>query len=174
MIKKIFDLGQRKMSNYDSKTINEAMKQYADDILRSPNFRKSSRNVQHGNITVMKHCLKVAHTAMYLNRKYNLKCNERELTRGALLHDYFLYDWHIKDRDNFKPLHGFFHPGIALRNAEIEYDLTDIERDIIKKHMWPMTVIPPKYKEAWVVTTADKIVSTLESLRLQNRKITGE
>lgn len=162
------------MKKYDSKSINSDMKLYADDILRSENFRSSCKNVQHGNITVMKHCLKVAHTAMYLNRKYKLNCNERELTRGALLHDYFLYDWHKKDRDNFKPLHGFFHPGIALRNAEKEYDLSDRERDIIKKHMWPMTVVPPKYKESWVVTTADKIVSTLESLRLQNRKITGE
>ena len=38
-------------------------------------------------------------------------------------------------------------------------------QDIIKKHMWPLTVIPPSYKESWVVTVADKYVSARETLR---------
>lgn len=159
------------MKNYKSDIIRRDMRKYAGDILRSKNFRSSAKNMQHSNISVMKHSMKVAYLALWMNRKFKFKCKEQELTRGALLHDYFLYDWHDKERENFKRLHGFHHAGTALKNAMKEYELTEIEIDIIKKHMWPLTVVPPKCREAWVVTTADKVVSTLESLRLQDRVI---
>ena len=83
------------------------------------------------------------------------------------MHDYFLYDWHDKTRKNYQRLHGFYHPGIALKNASMEYPLTLREKDIIKKHMWPLTVVPPLCREAWIVTTADKYCSLLETLRLR-------
>ncbi len=136
----------------------------AHDILYSDNFKSSDQNMQHGNISVMKHSKKVACTAVAISRKLNLKCDETAIMRGALLHDYFLYDWHAPEHAGFKNLHGFHHPGIALENAEKEYDLSERERDIIKKHMWPLTIVPPKFKESWVVTLADKYVSTTESL----------
>ncbi|MCR5279070.1 MAG: HD domain-containing protein [Lachnospiraceae bacterium] len=117
----------------------------------------------------MKHSLKVAYAAAWLNKKLHINCSERDLIRGALLHDYFLYDWHDTSRKDFNPLHGFYHPGVALRNARKDFVLSDKEEDIISKHMWPMTVKPPKCREAWVVTAADKYISTLESLRLHNR-----
>ena len=54
---------------------------------------------------------------------------ERELVRGALLHDYFLYDWHTrKSAKGLKELHGFSHPETALRNAGRDYRLTPCER----------------------------------------------
>ena len=63
-------------------------------------------------------------------------------------------------------LHGFRHPQRALENAEKEYNLTPRERDIIVKHMWPLTVLPPTCREAWIVTTADKWCSLLETFRI--------
>jgi uncharacterized protein len=42
------------------------------------------------------------------------------------------------------------------------FELNDIEKDIIVKHMWPLTFIPPKYQESLVVTFADKYVSSRE------------
>ncbi len=63
-------------------------------------------------------------------------------------------------------LHGFFLPGIALQNAAAEYPLTMRERDIIKKHMWPLTVVPPMCREAWIVTVADKWCSAMETVHL--------
>ena len=94
-------------------------------------------------------------------------CNKHDLIRGALLHDYFLYDWHDKTQiPQRKRLHGFWHPGIALRNAEKEYKLTDRQREIIRKHMWPLSVVPPTCREAWVVTTADKYCSLMETIGL--------
>ncbi len=155
------------MTRINKKEISRDMKAYAEDILNSKNFIESENNIQHSDITVRKHCLKVAFLSMWLNRRFNVKCNERELTRGALLHDFFLYDWHAPEHCGLKNLHGFKHPGIALKNASKEFTLTEKEKNIISSHMWPLTLRHiPKCREAWVVTAADKYISTVESLRL--------
>lgn len=147
--------------------IRHDIKQYGEEILRSKNFKDSANNIQHSDVSVKKHCMKVAYTSMAINRKLRIKCNERELTRGALLHDYFLYDWHAPEHCGLKNLHGFYHPGIALKNANKEYTLSNREKNIIESHMWPLTLRHiPRCREAWVVTAADKYISTIESLRL--------
>ncbi len=48
--------------------------------------------------------------------------------------------------------------------------MTARERDIIKKHMWPLTVVPPMCREAWIVTTADKYCSLMETLYIHEGK----
>ncbi len=147
--------------------IRKDIRKYGGDILRSDNFKSSAKNIQHSNVSVMKHSMKVAYASMWITRKLRLKCNKEDLVRGALLHDYFLYDWHDDEHRGLKNLHGFYHPGVALRNAMAEYTLTDRQKNIISSHMWPLTLRHiPKCKEAWVVTAADKYVSTMESLRL--------
>ena len=83
------------------------------------------------------------------------------MIRGALLHDYFLYDWHEKSDDH--RLHGFTHPARALKNAEEIFDLSVVEKDIIKRHMFPLTPVPPAYRESYLVCLADKICSSYES-----------
>ena len=50
-----------------------------------------------------------------LDQKWKLNCDKGSLVRGALLHDYFLYDWHQPHKEY--GLHGFTHPSTALRNA---------------------------------------------------------
>jgi len=144
--------------------IMKEIREAASDILTSPNFLSSDNNIQHGNISVMKHSKKVACASLALCRALRIKADERAIMRGALLHDYFLYDWHTPEYGGFWNLHGFYHPGRALKNAEKEYALSDRERDIIRKHMWPLTIVPPRYKEAWIVTVADKYISTTESI----------
>lgn len=140
--------------------------EYGGDILESNNFKKTKEYIQHGSMTVNSHCINVAKCSLAISSKLRIRCNQKELVRGALLHDYFLYDWHEKIHKDRKRLHGFYHPGIALRNASKEYNLTNKEKDIIKKHMWPLTVVPPRCREAWIVTTADKYCSLLETIRL--------
>ena len=66
-----------------------------------------------------------------------------------------------------KPLfqkHGFTHPKVALDNAVKYFNLNNIEKDIIEKHMWPLTIRKvPKYKESVIVTMVDKYCSTQET-----------
>lgn len=138
--------------------------------MTSDNHKKTSNHIQHGTMTVRKHTIDVARTSLWLNEKLGINCNQRDLVRGALLHDYFLYDWHDKDHVKIHRLHGFYHPGIALDNALKEYSLNPRQADIIKKHMWPLTIVPPMCREAWIVTMADKYCSLLETMRLRRSK----
>lgn len=147
------------------------IEQYASDILESHNFRKTEQYMQHGSISVKRHCLSVAECSIMIEDRLKclgFRCQEREMVRGALLHDYFLYDWH--DKYSHEKLHGFHHPHVALVNASREYQLSARERDIIEKHMWPLTMRPPRCREAWIVTAADKYCSLKETLFCRGKK----
>ena len=101
----------------------------------------------------------------------HLSVNRKVLIRGALLHDYFLYDWH--NPDNGHRLHGFSHPYTSLKNAKRDYSITKREADIIVKHMFPLTIVPPQTKEAWIVCLADKICAgeeTIKGIRKRKRR----
>lgn len=121
-------------------------------------FEPVARFIQHGNTSCLLHCVAVAYYSIRLASKLNIRVNEKDLLRGALLHDYFLYDWHTAgDR-----WHGFTHPQKALFNAERDFTLTDIERDIIKKHMFPLTLSLPACRESLFVCLVDKACSIYE------------
>ena len=155
---------QRKLEQF--RRIQRQIEMEAADILQSENFMRMKEYLQHGNMTVNAHVMNVARYSIYISEKLHIRCSRRELIRGALLHDYFLYDWHVPDQINPHRLHGFYHPGVALRNALQEYKLTIREQDIIRKHMWPLTVIPPGCTEAWIVTAADKWCSMMETMHM--------
>ena len=103
---------------------------------------------------------------MYAIRSYyaaqflRLRVNKKMLIRGALLHDYFLYDWHEKDASH--SLHGFYHPGTSLLNASRDFALSKIEKDIISRHMFPLTWKAPRYTESVTVCIVDKMCSVYE------------
>ncbi|MDC7227853.1 MAG: phosphohydrolase [Spirochaetales bacterium] len=105
----------------------------------------------HGNIDCRRHTLLVAERAYVFSCRWH--ADTLAVLRGALLHDFYLYDWHSRD---LPPFHGFRHPYRALREAEMRFQLNSIERDCIKNHMFPLTPFPPKYKESWIVNWADK------------------
>ena len=39
-----------------------------------------------------------------------------------------------------------------------------MEADIIKKHMWPLTIIPPRYMESLIVSLVDTYCSAMDYL----------
>ena len=117
----------------------------------------------HGDITCYEHSLEVTLESLRIRDKLELEVDERSLIRGALLHDYYLYDWHVVDRSH--RFHGFIHANRALHNACRDFHLNKIEKDIIRKHMFPLNLSLPKYKESWIVTWADKKVATKEVIR---------
>ncbi|MBQ2406492.1 MAG: phosphohydrolase [Lachnospiraceae bacterium] len=150
----------------------EEIEKYASDIIESENFKSTKNHFQHGNMTVYEHCMCVTKASLAIRDRLKIKCNDRDLVRGALLHDYFLYDWHLQDEKNaHKRAHGFCHPAIALKNARKEYNINIRQADIIIKHMWPLTIIPPLCREGWIVTMADKYCSTLETLSIRRGEI---
>ena len=154
-----------------NKMYNKEIEQYAKDILESDNFQMTKKHIQHGTMTVYEHCINVAKTCLWIRDKFGIKCDNRDLIRGALLHDYFLYDWHVGEAKNPLRLHGIFHPRIALNNAKKEYELTKRQEVIICRHMWPLTIIPPNCREGWLVTCADKYCSLMETLHFHQGNV---
>jgi hypothetical protein len=120
------------------------------------------KTFKHHTSSIYDHILEVAYLTYRISKQ--LKIDYRSATRGALLHDFFCYDWRnhdIPDLDR-KKFHGLHHPRIALENSEKNFTLNDIERDVIIKHMWPLTIMPPRYAESFVVVFADKFVASRE------------
>ena len=78
-------------------------------------FSMTKKFIQHGDVSVYQHCIFVAYMSCRIANKFNLNVDKRSLIRGALLHDYFLYDWHDKNKP--AKFHGFTHPKIAFENA---------------------------------------------------------
>lgn len=134
--------------------------QYGRDILTAPGMDMERRIMQHGRTSCFTHSVAVAYVSLLLARRLNLRLDERSLVRGALLHDYFLYDWHVPDASH--RLHGFRHARRALENARREFSLNPVETDIILRHMFPLNLTPPAYRESAVVCCADKICAMLE------------
>lgn len=77
------------------------------DILESSNMQKEKKFMQHGKVSVYSHSVKVAVLSLFLAELFRVKVNRDAMMRGALLHDYFLYDWHEKDASH--RWHGFSH-----------------------------------------------------------------
>ena len=130
------------------------------DILDNPVFQSMDKYFQHGHTTCKEHCIRVSYLSYRLCRRYGWEY--RETARAALLHDLFLYDWHTHAKETGEYFHGFTHPKVAMRNAEKYFSVTEREKNLILRHMWPLTPIPPKYKEGFTIVYADKFCGLAE------------
>ncbi len=148
----------------------------AKEILSLPLVKSMKRYPQHGKTSCLCHCIMVAKRsywlAVRLNQMFGWKINYRAVIRGALLHDFFLYDWH--DPNNGHRFHGFSHPYTAYDEASKYFFLNKRERDVIIKHMFPFTPFPPRYLESWIVCAMDKICSLEETLKRERPVILGK
>lgn len=126
-------------------------------------LKSEDEYTQHGNTSCLLHSVAVAYYSYKTAKKIGGKSAALgELIRGALLHDYFLYDWHTTPVPE-NGLHGFSHPYTAWQNASRDFELTEREENIIKSHMFPLTLTKiPRCREAWIVTGVDKILSIYE------------
>lgn len=131
------------------------------DILENKEFCRLA-DYYHHNSSILDHA-KIVSWISYSLCKY-LNLDYRSAARGALLHDFFLYDWRNHDVPDLakKKFHGIEHPKIALANSEKHFTLNKVEKDIIIKHMWPLTLVPPAYRESFIVTFVDKYTASRE------------
>lgn len=139
---------------------NQEFQSFYQALACQSGFERIDQYLQHGSTTRLVHSVAVAYYSYRLARFSRLSFHWEELVRGALLHDYFLYD--AQDGDPAHKWHWTRHPGIAAENAKEELDLTSIEEDTIRCHMFPLTVKPPKYREGVVVSLVDKACSVYE------------
>lgn len=135
---------------------------YIDDIIDTPEIAKLKTITHHINTTRFQHCLNVSYYSYKLCRMFHL--DARSAARAGLLHDLFYYDRkkYNAGKSKGQPSHSKHHSDIAVHNAERLTAINPMERDIIAKHMFPMTLSLPKYKETYIITFVDKYCAILE------------
>ena len=142
-----------RITKLSKENINIFRKVY-NEIKDNPRFIECEGYISHGSTNIRTHMINVAYVALNISEKFKIKIDKEALVRGALLHDFYLYDWHDK---SLTDLHGFNHPKRALKEALKDYDLTEKEKEMIKHHMFPFTYDAPKSKEAKLLCIADKL-----------------
>ena len=139
------------------------LEDHVNDILNHEEYKQLASFTHHRPFTTLEHSIRVAQIAYNwsIRLERTLHLDTDAITRGALLHDFFLYDWHHLRPDGSR-WHGFRHPRIACQNAERCFLLSEKEKDIILSHMWPLTPRMPRSREAFLVMFADKMASIQE------------
>ena len=130
------------------------------DILEHSEFQKL-RYIKHHDSNRLDHSLKVSYYAYRVAKKMHL--NYVEVARGGLLHDFFIE--RTTDFDSVKDkvkLYTTGHPVEAEKKKKKHFDLTMMEEDMIRCHMFPLDVHIPKYAESWIVNLVDTALSTKE------------
>lgn len=131
------------------------------EIAAHPLVVQMKQYPQHGKTDCYRHCLHVAYYNYWICTFLGLRA--QEAARAGMLHDLFLYDWHTHAKETGERFHGIRHPKRAMEIAQANFQLSDLERDMILKHMWPLTIIPPRYPESFVICLVDKFCSICET-----------
>ena len=134
----------------------------SEPVLKTGHLNQLKQFKQHGHCTCYDHSVAVAKTALFLSMIFPFRFKQKQLVRGALLHDYFLYDWHIYDPERGHG-HGFKHASIAAKRAAEDFSVTPLMAEMIKKHMWPLNLALPFHREAYILILADKVCSLRET-----------
>ncbi len=132
-----------------------------ENLCETTRLLQTRAYTHHFGTSVLRHCVNVAYVSLYLADFLHIKVDRSQLTTGALLHDYYLYDCH-DDNESNKKHHLRHHASLALMNAKEDYFLTKKEEDIILKHMFPINIALPKTKESALVCASDKICALYE------------
>jgi uncharacterized protein len=131
-----------------------SFKELAKDIIYTDGYQRMKNYNHHKNVSCYKHSIRVAYACYLYYIKKKPKYDIKDFVWGALLHDYYLYDWHNTGEGH--RLHGFRHPKFALKNAKRDFNVTPLMEDIILHHMFPLVPILPKSKAAFRVSIIDK------------------
>lgn len=141
---------------------NKEFQYIIKDIISNDTVQQMKNYKQHYETTCFDHCYIAAYYCYLICKKFNL--DYKSATRAAMLHDLFLYDW--REKNGRKGFHAFTHGKLACKNACELFELNEKEKDIIIKHMWPVTIAFPKSIEGFILTFVDKYCALSESLEV--------
>ncbi len=152
--------------------------QYVKEILLNDEFQKRKLFPHHHNMSVWDHSILVSFRSFLMARLFN--ADLRICAIAGLLHDFYPWSWlyseDLEELDDGKYLievrtkhplfkrHGFTHAKAAAENYIKYFPELENKRitNAIKRHMFPLNIIPPRYKEGFIITTVDKINSVHE------------
>lgn len=136
------------------------------ELIENETVLQMKNYLQHYDTDCFEHCYSTSYYCYLTCKKLNL--DYKSAARGAMLHDLFLYDWRVKQ--NRTGFHAFTHGKTSCENAEKLFKLSKKEKDMIIKHMWPVTPIPPRYKESFILTLVDKYCTIEETIQHFSKK----
>jgi uncharacterized protein len=154
---------KRKLSKKEVREFTDILEPYLSD----PKVKEMRNYCAHGRISVLQHSMNVARTAYRLDRLFGKKADLNVLLPGAILHDFYLYDWHDKPLSiHIFRMHGYTHPSAACENAAKFFHADEKVQEVIRCHMWPLTLRSiPRHREAVLVCIADKLCALQETLQ---------
>ena len=144
--------------NYEEKYDDRQYLSIVGDILEDEKFAEMKEIIHHG-LDRMGHSLRVSYYSYKISRILGL--DYESAARGGLLHDFF-FEKNVKANPKTRLQTLFNHPKYALNNASKRFNLTEMEKDIIVSHMFPVAINPPKYVEGWIVNLVDDAVAIAE------------
>ena len=124
------------------------------DVLDSSEVQELKEFRHHKCMTRFQHCLNVSYYSFLLCRK--LGFNAEEAARAGMIHDLY------HDCPKCNKEHLVNHPEEALKNARKSFEISNVEADVILKHMWPIRKGRPCYPESYVVMITDKYIALFE------------
>ena len=151
---------------------------HVKDILLSDEFQRRKLFPHHHNMSVWDHSVLVSFRAFIMAKIFN--ADQRITAIAGLLHDFYPWSWmyskDLEDLDDGKYLvecytkhslfkkHGFTHAKAAAENyVKFFPELEDKKiTNAIKRHMFPLNIVPPRYKESFLITIVDKVNSVHE------------
>lgn len=142
------------------------IEKYGKPVLNSLKFREALEQCHHHSSTVGMHSLNVTFVALgigYMLAKLHIRTDTRALVVGCLCHDLG-----ILGRERFTSSSSMcrLHP---IESADLSVFFADPEDrdkvyDICMHHMFPLLAAPPRTKEGWVITVADKVSAVGERM----------
>lgn len=153
--------------------MGQEFEEMTEDILCHPKFQALRGHCHHGGEnSLFNHLLDSAKEAYRLAGIFGLSEERvRAVTRAAMLHDFFGYDWRSDSHKQMvhqytgwkrvTHMHAFVHGTMAAERASRYFALDYRQYAAIRTHMFPLAPLP-RNSEAWIVTLADKIVATRE------------
>jgi len=149
-----------------------------EHILLNDEFQRRKIFPHHHNMTVWDHSILVSFKSFLLAKQ--VKADEKICAIAGLLHDFYPWSWintkeleefengkyleENKRKKTFFELHGFTHGKAASINYVKFFPELENKKitNSIKNHMFPLTIVPPRYKEGIIITIIDKINSAHE------------
>ena len=148
-------------------SIIDIIYKYGSDILEDERFLEETKYIQHGDTSTYTHSLCVTYISVWMAIRSRHNIDMSAVVRGALLHDYFLYDWH--EKNEYHNLHGYTHAKRAMANARRDFNINELEAGIIYSHMFPLNLTHiPASREARIVCMADKLCAGIETLSIMH------
>ncbi len=151
--------------NEKEKKLLQKVQELGANVINSERFQAAWKIPHHRKLNVAEHSINVAKESVRIAtwlKRHGMNVNIEDAVCGSLLHDIGMTEKQIFRSPSWKK--AYTHPDRGAIVARDEYRANAIQENIIRRHMWPICVIPPKHKEGWIVVAADKISSVKELL----------